>query len=132
GRALTAPNHGLIRSAFAGQGNAILLAPGLRVRESGTLALGGREPRVAQRVELDGVVVANLHISAERAEAELASILSWLDNAAPLVLAGDFNTTPECCSAIAGFAGAISGSIDQVLVRGAPATARLWPEADRE
>src|SRR5436309_12514115 len=26
GRALTAPHHGLIRSAFAGQGNAVLLA----------------------------------------------------------------------------------------------------------
>jgi endonuclease/exonuclease/phosphatase family metal-dependent hydrolase len=33
GRALTAPNHGLIRSAFAGQGNAIQLSTRLRLLE---------------------------------------------------------------------------------------------------
>src|SRR5207237_6450948 len=43
GRALTAPHHGIIRSAFAGQGNAILLASGLRVVESASIPLGGRE-----------------------------------------------------------------------------------------
>ena len=31
GRGLTAPHHGLIRSAFAGQGNSILVASDLRV-----------------------------------------------------------------------------------------------------
>jgi endonuclease/exonuclease/phosphatase family metal-dependent hydrolase len=133
GRAFTAPNHGLIRSAFAGQGNALLLGPGLRVLETATLALGGREPRVTQRVKLAGIVIANVHISSgERGEIELASILSWLAEASPLVLAGDFNTTPERSAAMATFAGAIPGSIDQVLVRGATATARLWPDVDRE
>ena len=72
GRALTAPHHGLIRSAFAGQGNAILVAPTLRLRATATMPLNERtagvEPRVAQRAELelpDGrtAVVVNAHCS---------------------------------------------------------------------
>jgi endonuclease/exonuclease/phosphatase family metal-dependent hydrolase len=39
GRALTAPNHGLIRSAFAGQGNAILFPAEAKVREQKTITL---------------------------------------------------------------------------------------------
>src|SRR5580765_4246168 len=70
GRALTSPHHGLIRSAFAGQGNAILVAPSLRLRASSTLPLTDRdarvEPRVAQRAELElddgrAAVVVNAH-----------------------------------------------------------------------
>jgi endonuclease/exonuclease/phosphatase family metal-dependent hydrolase len=135
GRALTAPHHGVIRSAFAGQGNEILLAPSLtvRARDSRAFVYGRREePRVAQRVDLDGLVVANVHCShGERGKAELESILGLLEDADVLVLAGDFNTTPEQSPAIAGFAGALPGSIDQVLVRGATASARAWPDEDR-
>ena len=39
GRALTAPNHGAIRSAFAGQGNAILFPNDARVRNEKTITL---------------------------------------------------------------------------------------------
>jgi endonuclease/exonuclease/phosphatase family metal-dependent hydrolase len=143
GRALTAPHHGIIRSAFAGQGNAILLAPNLRVLASATTWLStrarGREPRVAQRVELQRLVVANLHCSHDApGEAELKLALHWTQEATPangvLILAGDLNTTPERSQTlrVADFSGAIPGSIDQVLVRGAPATTRVWRAEERE
>ena len=48
GRALTAPNHGLLRSAFAGQGNAILLRASLQVVAEETLVLNTRRFRTAQ------------------------------------------------------------------------------------
>src|SRR5205814_10686143 len=88
------------------------------------------EPRVAQRVELDGLVVANVHLShGPRGAGELESVLEWLGGATPLVLAGDFNTTPE----LEGFAGGLPG-IDQVLVRGGrgPVHTRAWAPEERE
>ena len=48
GRALTAPNPGLFRSAFAGQGNAMLLRPSLRVLHEETLVLNPKRFRDAQ------------------------------------------------------------------------------------
>src|SRR4051794_34665814 len=48
GRVLTAPHHGLWRSAFAGQGNAILLDPSLRVVEEDALVLNPRRFRDVQ------------------------------------------------------------------------------------
>jgi endonuclease/exonuclease/phosphatase family metal-dependent hydrolase len=55
GRLLTAPHHGLIRSAFSGQGNAFWISPHLRVLEHHTLALNPRRfrNRVARTLGLD-------------------------------------------------------------------------------
>jgi endonuclease/exonuclease/phosphatase family metal-dependent hydrolase len=147
GRALTSPHHGLIRSAFSGQGNSVLLGEAVRLRASATLPLheraAGAEPRVAQRVELelpDGrtAVVVNVHCShAEAGEAELARALRFGEEATPegglLVLAGDLNTTPERSATLiaAGLDAAIPESIDQVLVRGGGATARKWADDER-
>jgi endonuclease/exonuclease/phosphatase family metal-dependent hydrolase len=148
GRVLTAPHRGVIRSAFAGQGVAILAAPALRVVSRGALRLNpearGIEPRVAQRVELElpegrRAVVANVHCSnvLGRVEQELERTLAWAESAAGddlLVVAGDFNTTPEHSPSLLGLEGysaPLPGRIDQVLVRGAPATARIWPDEDR-
>jgi endonuclease/exonuclease/phosphatase family metal-dependent hydrolase len=148
GRLLTAPHYGVIRSAFHGQGIAILAAPPLRVAARATMRANPNarraEPRVAQRVELelaDGrrAVVANVHCTNDvaRAEPELASTLAWAEAAAGadlLVVAGDFNTTPEVSPALRGLRGytmPLPGRIDQVLVRGAPATAHVWPDEDR-
>jgi endonuclease/exonuclease/phosphatase family metal-dependent hydrolase len=147
GRALTAPHHGRIRSAFAGQGNSILLAAGLGVRAQWVTPLngGGRriERRVAQRLDLDlldgrPAVVVNVHCShEERGEAEVAVALRLAEegmrDGGLLVLAGDFNTTPERSHTLraASFAATISDSIDQVLVRGAPAAVRAWAEEER-
>jgi hypothetical protein len=48
GRILTAPNHGLFRSAFAGQANAMLLRGSLRVLHEETLVLNPKRFRDAQ------------------------------------------------------------------------------------
>jgi endonuclease/exonuclease/phosphatase family metal-dependent hydrolase len=99
GRRLTDVHHGILRSAFAGQANAILLGPGLRALAHRTFRLNGRgfrraqarwlglpllarlawarEPRVCQalRVALpDGrtLVVANLHATSYRPDGRLA------------------------------------------------------------
>ncbi len=147
GRALTAPHHGLIRSAFAGQGNAILVSSTLRLHASSALSLTDRvarlEARVAQRVELglpDGrpAAVVNVHCShGEPGESQLALALRFGEDATPdgglLVLAGDLNRTPERSATLraAALGASIPGSIDQVLVRGAPASARPWADAER-
>ena len=148
GRILTSPHYGMIRSAFHGQGIAILAAPALRVITRAAMRVnpnaGRAEPRVAQRVELelaDGrrAVVANVHCTnnAARAEPELERTLAWAESAAGddlLVVAGDFNTTPEASPALRGLTGyspPLAGRIDQVLVRGATAAARIWPDEER-
>jgi endonuclease/exonuclease/phosphatase family metal-dependent hydrolase len=48
GRRLTRPNQGLLRSAFSGQGNAILVGPSLRVLSRSSLVLNPRRFRDAQ------------------------------------------------------------------------------------
>jgi endonuclease/exonuclease/phosphatase family metal-dependent hydrolase len=98
GRALTSLNNGLLRSAFSGQGNAILVGPRLRVlgrhelvlnprrfrrAQAGWLGLGvaarlgwAKERRVCQVVRLaDGdrtIVVANLHATSYPPDERLA------------------------------------------------------------
>ena len=98
GRVLTSLHPGLLRSAFSGQGNAILIAPRLELREqhvcvlnplsfrraqSSWLRLGvlarlawGKERRVCQAVRLwDGsqtLLVANLHATGFRPDERLA------------------------------------------------------------
>lgn len=90
------------RSGVTGQGNAILLAPGLRVREHRTRRVSdrGRERRVCHAVRIDGFVIANVHASNEfrRPEVpreELRRAYDLLDELADggeaRVLAGDFN-----------------------------------------
>jgi endonuclease/exonuclease/phosphatase family metal-dependent hydrolase len=164
GRALTAPNHGLIRSAFAGQGNAIWLAPRYRVlahhvltinplrfraRVAAELGLDARtrlhwakERRIVQAIRIaDGdreLVVANTHCTGGVqgiTEAELLRAAWFADSVARpadvLVLAGDFNLTPDSLIGPEwGFSPAGPG-IDHILVRGAPTSElRVW-DVDR-
>lgn len=89
GRILTEPDHGRFRSAFTGQANAILLAPGLRVLETRHVVLNpfrfrraqarrlglglvqrlswGKERRICQAVRVqrgdETLVVANTHVT---------------------------------------------------------------------
>ena len=99
GRMLTSIHHGVVRSAFAGQANAILVRPGLRLLARDLLVLNPRrfrrtqarwlglpltarltwagERRVCQAVRVvlpDGrtALVANLHATAFRPDARLA------------------------------------------------------------
>lgn len=66
GHAVTELNHGLFRSAFTGQGNAILLARGLRVREEHTMPLNPRGFRRAQAEWLGLGLLARLAWAKER------------------------------------------------------------------
>jgi endonuclease/exonuclease/phosphatase family metal-dependent hydrolase len=66
GRRLTEPNHGLLRSAFSGQANAIQVAPRLRVLSHQTLTLNPRRFRAAQSRALELGPVARLGWGKER------------------------------------------------------------------
>ena len=66
GRVLTELHHGLLRSAFTGQANAVLLAPRLRPREPEELALNARGFRRAQARWLGLDLVTRLAWAKER------------------------------------------------------------------
>jgi endonuclease/exonuclease/phosphatase family metal-dependent hydrolase len=66
GRALTALHHGFFRSAFAGQANAILLTPKIRVHDHAAIVLNPRSFRREQAAKLDLGVVARLAWAKER------------------------------------------------------------------
>ena len=66
GRRLTEPNHGLLRSAFAGQGNAMQISPRLRVLAHDSLTLNTRRFRTAQSRALGLGPVARLGWAKER------------------------------------------------------------------
>ncbi len=125
GRVITELNHGLFRSAFTGQANAILLSrelrplrsdsivlnpPGFRRRVARELGLDARlqlkwakERRVCHAVRTAEVTVANLHGSSvpdwRVPDAELMRAAVFVDGFAEpddvLVLAGDFNVIRE-------------------------------------
>jgi endonuclease/exonuclease/phosphatase family metal-dependent hydrolase len=125
GRAITELNHGLFRSAFTGQANAILIRtelrplatdsivlnpPGFRRRVARELGLDAKlrlswakERRVCQAVRTDALTVANLHGSSLHdwriPDAELMRAAVFADSVAEpddvLVLAGDFNVIRE-------------------------------------
>lgn len=148
GRLLTAPNHGLIRSAVSGQGNAIQLSPRLRAVDHRVVELNPpdlrppgapRERRIVQLVRLQreggAVALAHTHCSSSEdksiPDAEVLRAAGLLREFAregePQILAGDLNVWGDRSPAIAeltgpewGFSAATDG-LDQVLVRGAPA-----------
>jgi len=66
GRRLTDLHHGLLRSAFSGQGNAVQIASSLRVLAHSSLILNPRRFRAAQARALDLGVVARLAWARER------------------------------------------------------------------
>jgi endonuclease/exonuclease/phosphatase family metal-dependent hydrolase len=174
GRVLTSPNHGLLRSAFAGQANAILVRAPLRVLDRESIVLNTRgfrraqarwlrlglaaraawanERRVCQALRLrrpDGktLLVGNLHATSyppdERlADAELLRAATFVDALAapaePIVLGGDMNVTAARSWTLSELVGPEWGfsepgpGIDQILVRGAEATApERWPPQRR-
>lgn len=120
GRAITSLNHGLIRSAVAGQGNAIRVLPSLRVVDHRVLTLNplrfrtqlrvdplvqlrwAKERRIVQAVRLSTgartFVVANTHCTGTWSVVAAAELMraAWFADAVarpdePLILAGDFN-----------------------------------------
>jgi endonuclease/exonuclease/phosphatase family metal-dependent hydrolase len=131
GHWITRLNYGLLRSAFTGQANAILVRRGLRVLETGSIVLNppsfrrrvarelaldkgrrvkwAKERRVCHAVRSERLTVANLHGSAVHdwrvADAELLRAATFAEAFAEpddvLVLAGDFNVIREHSSTLA-------------------------------
>ncbi|HZO49740.1 MAG TPA: endonuclease/exonuclease/phosphatase family protein [Gaiellaceae bacterium] len=135
---LTRVHNGLVRSALAGQANAILAAPERTLVELGARQVsdGGVERRVCLAVRVDGIVVATTHLSNERAgsvqRSELERVRSFAEASAregePVVLAGDLNLRD---ARLDGYSPPGPG-IDHVLVRGAPAgPLGVWPRERR-
>jgi endonuclease/exonuclease/phosphatase family metal-dependent hydrolase len=124
-RAITALNHGLLRSALTGEADAILT--GRPATDLGATVVGERHlRRIAHAIELDGVTVVNLHIDEDRAELDRALALAG-DRA---VVAGDTNLRGHAAD---GFSPPLQGSLDQIYVRGLAVleSPRAWPAERR-
>jgi endonuclease/exonuclease/phosphatase family metal-dependent hydrolase len=142
GRWITELHHGLFRSAFTGQANAILVDPRFAVGDERTLTVSVHgERRVAQGLRLEGsIFVANVHVTGgEPADEQFRLAANFVEGLAgeKAILAGDFNlrpgegTTHELLRE-RGFSDPLPGSIDQIFVRGLPATPPVaWPEERR-
>ena len=130
GRALTAINHGLLRSAFTGQGNAILVANSHPVRGDWTRQVSRPkegERRVCQAVQLEGLgLVANFHVTTAFADDQFMRVVQAVEELAaehsPVILCGDANLRPGEGRTYAelgrlGYSRPAPG-IDQILVRG--------------
>jgi endonuclease/exonuclease/phosphatase family metal-dependent hydrolase len=147
-RAVTSLNHGLFRSLFTGQANAILLRPELELlersvyvlNENSVLGIGTGEPRICQIVRMrraggGTLVLCNLHATnsashaTEQVERAARYVLELALDEEPVVFAGDFNITPDLRHH--GFNDGGRG-IDHVLVRGDhPSPLHVWPDERR-
>jgi endonuclease/exonuclease/phosphatase family metal-dependent hydrolase len=109
-RAVTALHHGLLRSAFTGEGDAILTRD--PPRDLGEHVVGENKlRRIAHLVDLDGVTVVNFHIDGDREQFERVVALARERS----ILAGDANLVSPVAE---GFSPPLAGSIDQIFVRG--------------
>jgi endonuclease/exonuclease/phosphatase family metal-dependent hydrolase len=157
GRLLTELHHGLLRSAFTGQANAILVdrpVDGRPVdggpvdrRPVDRAVIGERtltvssagERRVCQAVTVDGLVVVNFHVTGGvPADEQFARVVEFAEPLGDqVVIAGDANLRPGSGTAYErlralGFSAPLPDSIDQIVVRGVDATPpRRWPDEDR-
>ena len=144
GRVLTELHHGWLRSAVTGQANAILVDRRHRVTGAWAEPISRRregERRVCQAVRLrETGLVANFHASSAHAAPQVLRAAAVVDGLAgpgePVLLCGDFNLRSADGSGYAelrarGFSEPAPG-IDQILVRGAPASEPVaWPDARR-
>lgn len=109
-RTVTALHHGLLRSAFTGEGDAILTrepARALGVHVVGETKLR----RIAHAVEIAGVTVVNFHIDGDRGQFDRVLALAGERS----IVAGDANLVAPDAD---GFSPPLAGSIDQIFVRG--------------
>jgi endonuclease/exonuclease/phosphatase family metal-dependent hydrolase len=138
---ITRLNNGVLRSAIAGQANAILLASGLDPLEQHALRIdeGRREPRYCHAVRTERLVVANLHATSDSRNPDVPAaeirraetFVTRLAGGLPCVLAGDFNVRATHLVGLAGWSELGTG-IDHVLVRGIAASPlSVWPEERR-
>jgi endonuclease/exonuclease/phosphatase family metal-dependent hydrolase len=143
GRWITELHHGLFRSAFTGQANAILLARSLEITDERVEVISRRgegERRVCQAVRVAQLgAVGNFHATggphADDQFLRTAEFVRALDER--VILCGDANITPQDRGRTYdllrewGFSVPVAG-IDQILVRGLPVSvATVWPEERR-
>jgi endonuclease/exonuclease/phosphatase family metal-dependent hydrolase len=124
-RTVTDLHHGLLRSAFTGEGDAILTRG--PARDLGTTVVGDAKlRRIAHAVELDGVRVVNFHIDGDRAQLDRVLALAGERS----IVAGDANLVAPVAD---GFSPPLAGSIDQIFVRGLALREgpRAWPTERR-
>lgn len=125
GMFITRLHPGYFRSAFTGQANAILVAR--RHQASNHVvkevsARGEGERRVLQTVEVDGIVVANFHVTSSYADTQFRRVIKLVGEAPRVILCGDANLRPVPGNAYdelarLGYSEPLPG-IDQILVRG--------------
>jgi endonuclease/exonuclease/phosphatase family metal-dependent hydrolase len=109
-RAVTAVHHGLLRSAVTGEADAILTREPMD--DLGVHVVGEeRLRRIAHAVDIDGVTVVNFHIDGDRGQFDRVVALARERS----ILAGDSNLVAPVAD---GFSPPLTGSIDQILVRG--------------
>ena len=109
-RAATALHHGLLRSAFTGEGDAILTRS--PARDLGEEVVGQTKlRRIAHAVEFEDVTVVDFHIDGDRAQFDRVLALAPERS----IVAGDANLVSPAAD---GFSPPLAGSIDQILVRG--------------
>jgi endonuclease/exonuclease/phosphatase family metal-dependent hydrolase len=128
GRVVTDLHHGVLRSALTGEADAILVdrARGIAGARAQVVSASGLR-RIVHGVAVDGVFVANCHTQGED---QLRAAAAFAAAAERAILAGDVNLRPPY--ALDGWSEPLAGSIDQILVRGLPATAPVaWPEERR-
>jgi endonuclease/exonuclease/phosphatase family metal-dependent hydrolase len=135
---ITEVHHGLLRSAFTGEADAILVAPRFEVSHERSLVVntdGIR--RVMHALRLDGgLFVANFHTTGDEQFRMVADIVQS-QAGEEAILAGDANLRPGHGSTYGllrrrGFSEPLEGSIDQILVRGLPSTPPVaWSDERR-
>lgn len=138
GRLITEAHHGLVRSAVTGQANAILVDGAFDDARSVVVSSNG-ERRVFQSLRLaDGTAVGNFHLSGEWAQLQFDRVLDAVEGLGErVILAGDVNLRPDAGGAYErlralGFSQPLADSIDQIVVRGLPASSPVaWPQTKR-
>ncbi len=109
-RAVTALHHGLLRSGVEGEAEAILTRT--PARELDTRVVGEvKLRRIAHAIDVGGVTVVNFHIDGKREQLDRVVALASERS----IVAGDANIVSAGAD---GFSPPLSGSIDQILVRG--------------
>jgi endonuclease/exonuclease/phosphatase family metal-dependent hydrolase len=125
GRALADLHHGLLRSAFTGEADAILVSHDHEVDEVRSEVVGERPlRRIAHGLRLDGTAyVVNFHIDAD--PAELARVAAFAASWPQAIVAGDANIAS---ASLDGYSASLPGSIDQIVYRGLEGGAsEAWP-----
>jgi endonuclease/exonuclease/phosphatase family metal-dependent hydrolase len=135
---ITELNHGVLRSALTGEADAILVAPHFEVSHQRELVVNAEGMRrLMHGLRLDGgLFVANFHTTGDGQFRMVADIVQS-QAGEEAIIAGDANLRPGEGATYGllrkrGFSEPLPGSIDQIVVRGTPATEPFaWPEERR-